>query len=199
MTFYYQPMREYRKPGQRRGEVRVCKPGDEPETHSVYLHTFENFSEWVADFACKEHATEFIAKMNGHDRHLLRLPRVGENRRYALGKHFISLCTLHDICYLTERDVEVEFFEKWEFVKVTVFRWCDAGPGCGTRHTRDLKWQQTYAAIRDAFDLYMTPQSSWRHVDLGTRGYDHEKPYDFLTNGVGTIPGVTFCIRKEKA
>lgn len=199
MTFYYQPMREYRNPGERRVEVRVCKPGDKPEMHSVYRRGLDGTSEWVADFAAKAHAIEFVAKMEGSNSRLLRLPRVGENKKYDLKKHFISLCALHEVCYLNERDVEVEFFESWEFVKVTVFRWCDARPGCGTQDSREASWKRNVTSIQEAFDLYMPPQHSWRHVNPWTNGYDHEKPYDFLTNGVGTIPGVTFFIRKEKA
>lgn len=129
----------------------------------------------------------------------MNLPRVSESKNYLLKKHFISLCALHEVCYLNERDVEVEFFESWEFVKVTVFRWCDAGLGCGTQDTREASWKRNVTSIQEAFDLYMPPQHSWRHVDPLTRGYDPDKSYDFLTDGVGTIPGVTFCIRKEKA
>lgn len=80
MTFYYQPMREYRNPGERRVEVRVCKPGDKPEMHSVYRRGLDGTSEWVADFAAKAHAIEFVAKMEGINSRLLRLPRVGESK-----------------------------------------------------------------------------------------------------------------------
>lgn len=59
MTFYYQPMREYRNPGERRVEVRVCKPGDKPEMHSVYRRGLDGTSEWVADFAKAEDAVLF--------------------------------------------------------------------------------------------------------------------------------------------
>ena len=137
MTFYYQPTREYREPGERRTVVQACKPDDEPEMHSVYRRTFEDFSEWVADFADKAYALEFVTKMNGYDAHRLRLPRVSQGKKYQLEKHFISLCALHEVCYLNERDVEVEFFESWEFEKVMIFRRCDAGPGCGTQNSRE--------------------------------------------------------------
>ena len=82
MTFYYQPMREYRNPGERRVELRVCKPGDKPEMHSVYRRGLDGTSEWVADFAAKAHAIEFVAKMEGSN-----------NRSFTVG----YLCALREV------------------------------------------------------------------------------------------------------
>ena len=127
----------------------------------------------------------------------MKLPRVSERKNYLLKKHFISLCALHDVASLNERDVEVEAFDSWPFVKVTLFRWCDAGPGCGTPEWRERLWLEQVKAISDTFDMCMPTQSSWRHVSVPTAGYDPSKPYDFIVGGKGTIPGALFCILKE--
>ena len=127
----------------------------------------------------------------------MRLPRVGQAKNYQLKKHFISLCALYDVASLNERDVEIEAFDSWSFVKVSLFRRCEAGPGCGTPEWRERLWLEQRKAISDAFDMYMPPVTSWRHVNAYTPGYDPTKPYDFIENARGTIPGVTFCILKE--
>ena len=127
----------------------------------------------------------------------MRLPRVRSAKNHQLKRHFISLCALYDVASLDERDVEIEAFDSWPFVKVSLFRWCEAGPGCGTSEWRERLWVEQRKAISDSFDMCMPPSASWRHVGVYTPSYDPTKPYDFIENARGTIPGVTFCILKE--
>lgn len=125
----------------------------------------------------------------------IRLPRVKTTKRVGLGELFKVLLNIHKDIYLDERDIEVEFYDEWDFVKVSVFKWCDSGPGCGDSDSRKAWWKQQIEAITDLFDIQYTG-ATWRWLSHMSPLYGN-KPYDLERENY--IPGVCFWIRKELA
>jgi hypothetical protein len=122
---------------------------------------------------------------------------VAEKDVHILKDIFRSLLQLKGV-YIAQRDIEIESFDDWSFYKVSIFRWSDAGAGCGSVTTRDRTWEQQQAAVDAMFDQWMPPESTWRHIHTYGHLYDMSKPFDGKDRDTGhcTIPGVKFFIKK---
>ena len=126
----------------------------------------------------------------------IKLPRFEQKSKHEYGELVrIYLRALSSV-YVNERDIEVEFYDSWNFVKVSVYKWCDAGVGCGTSESRDITWAKTKAAMLDVFDVDM-PSDSWRWVKNPSSDYHGQyskHPIEFVNND-GYIPGMTYFIK----
>jgi hypothetical protein len=126
----------------------------------------------------------------------IKLPRFEQKSKHEYGELVrIYLRALSSV-YVNERDIAVEFYDSWNFVKVSVYKWCDAGVGCGTSESRDITWAKTKTAMLDVFDVYMT-SGSWRWVknpssDYGGQYSKHPLEFD---GREGYIPGMTYLIK----
>ena len=122
----------------------------------------------------------------------MKLPKVTENKKYDIGQLIKILLQIHKDCYIDIKDIEVEYFDSWDFYKVSVFRWSKCGSGCGTKEYRGNLWENQKTDITELFDMKTEPNVSWRWKN------------DSVYNGVeieteehGSIPGVTFFIKCE--
>ncbi len=129
----------------------------------------------------------------------IKLPRFEQKSKHEYGELVrIYLRALSSV-YVSERDIEIEFYDSWNFVKVSVYKWCDAGVGCGTSESRDITWAKTKAAMLDVFDVDML-SCSWRWVKNPSSDYGGQyntHPLDF--NGhEGHISGMTYFIKIQQ-
>jgi hypothetical protein len=126
----------------------------------------------------------------------IKLPRFEQKSKHEYGELVrIYLRALSSV-YVSERDIEIEFYDSWNFVKVSVYKWCDAGVGCGTSESRDITWAKTKAAMLDVFDVDM-PSGTWRWVKNPSSDYGGQyskHPLEFLYDD-GYIPGMTYFIK----
>lgn len=123
----------------------------------------------------------------------LRIPDVERRDLYSLKKIIIGFLQLKDV-FIAERDIELDTHKTWNFYKLSLFRWSDAGSGCGSRKSRDDRWEIDQQEIRDLFDQYMEDDFSWRW--LPHTGYDMNVPYDKVTDRDNFIVGRVFYIKK---
>lgn len=122
----------------------------------------------------------------------MKLPRVGQNKTYEIGQLIKVLLQLHKDCYIDSKDIEVEYFDSWDFYKVSVFRWSKCSHGCGTKDFRDGLWEKHKTDIVELFDMKTEPNVSWR--------WKHDSCYtgqEIETEENGSIPGMTFFIQSE--
>lgn len=124
----------------------------------------------------------------------LRIPHMEQRKAYTLRNLVISLLQLGET-YVSERDIELYTSPTWRFWKLSVFRWSDAGSGCGTRKSRDKRWEILQEELRELFEHEMKDDHSWRW--LPHNGYDMSIPYDNVyPDKENFIVGRTFYIKK---
>ncbi len=120
------------------------------------------------------------------------LPRFPEDKQ----RHYASLVQtylkVYGDSYISDRDIEVEYHASWNFVKVSIYKWVDAGSGCGTSHHRNLLWDKHIAAMCSVFSI-QNMVSSWRWIHHSHK-YQYGKKYDVEDN---YVPGMTFFIETE--
>lgn len=122
----------------------------------------------------------------------MKLPKVGQNKTYEIGQLIKVLLQLHKDSYIDTNDIEVEYFNSWDFYKVSVFRWSQCSHGCGTKDIRDKLWEMHKNDIEELFDMKTEPNVSWR--------WKHDYCYtgqEIETEENGSIPGMTFFIQCE--
>jgi hypothetical protein len=120
------------------------------------------------------------------------LPKTFEHKTYEIGQLIKVLLSLHkDVC-LDQKDIEVEYFDAWDFYKVSIFRWSKNSNGCGTKEYRDKLWESHKTAMTELFEMRMSSQVSWRWKSH--TAYVNE---DIETKENGSIPGITFFIKAE--
>ena len=121
----------------------------------------------------------------------IKLPRFEQKSKHEYGELVRIYLRAFSSVYVSERDIEIEFYDSWNFVKVSVYKWCDAGVGCGTSESRDITWAKTKAAMVDVFDGDMI-SGTWRWVR--NDGQYSKHPLEFVNND-GYIPGMTYFIK----
>jgi hypothetical protein len=122
----------------------------------------------------------------------MKLPKSTQNKTYEIGQLFKVLLQLHKDSYIDTKDIEVEYFDSWDFYKVSVFRWSQCSHGCGTKDFRDGLWEKRKKDILELFDMKTEPNVSWR--------WKHDYCYtgqEIETEENGSIPGMTFFIQCE--
>ena len=122
----------------------------------------------------------------------MKLPKVAENKKYDIGQLIKILLQIHKDCYINITDIEVEYFDSWDFYKVSVYRWSKCSHGCGTKDFRDGLWEKYKTDISELFDMKTEPSVSWRWKNDSCY-YDQE----IETEENGSIPGMTFFIQCE--
>lgn len=66
MTYFYEPRRDYRVPGEIKLESRWPDSGDDPEYWGVYYYDEDGFLNWVIDFYDEGDARAFCEHLNAH-------------------------------------------------------------------------------------------------------------------------------------
>lgn len=122
----------------------------------------------------------------------LVLPKVEERKRYEIKKLVIVLLSLHKDIFISERDIDIEYYDSWDFYKVSIFKVCDK-VGHGTPRYRDEYWAKTQKAMSELFSLKYTSDSTWRWAQH-TKGWNHKKIEEYETETPGMIPGISYWI-----
>lgn len=112
------------------------------------------------------------------------LPRT---KAHYAGEQFILDLKIHKDIFLSEKDVEVETFDSWDFYKVSVFRWSKNSAGCGTKEYRTELWKKQQKAIEELFDLSQPPSSAWRWIRQYPYPVDHDR---------NMVVGKTYFVKK---
>ena len=123
----------------------------------------------------------------------MKLPKVSQSiTNYEIGQLFKILLQMHKDSYIDMKDIKVEFFDDWDFYKISVFRWSKCSSGCGNKQYRDDLWEKHKTDIMDLFDMKTEPSVSWR--------WKTESVYcgqEIETEENGIIPGMTFFIEAD--
>ena len=122
----------------------------------------------------------------------MKLPKVSQSKYYEIGELFKVLLKLHKDSYVDIKDINVEYFDAWDFYKISVFRWSKCSSGCGTKQYRDDLWEKHKTDIMELFDMKTEPSVSWR--------WKNDSVYygqEIETEETGNIPGMTFLIEAD--
>lgn len=123
----------------------------------------------------------------------MHLPKVRECKKYEIAKYIKLMLNMYKDIYINEFDIEVEYFEKWDFYKVSIFRDSLCGNGRGDKSYRDVKWKETTTSMRELFDMYSEESCIWRWKD-----YSYYRDKDVETEDDGSIPGVLYFIKAKE-
>lgn len=122
----------------------------------------------------------------------MKLPKVGQNKTYEIGQLIKILLQIHKDSYVDINDIDVEYYDCWDFYKVSVFRWSKCSSGCGTKDSRDKLWEKHKTDISELFDMKMKPNESWRW-----KNYSCYNGVDIETEENGSVTGITYYIQCE--
>lgn len=119
----------------------------------------------------------------------MHLPKVTQRKNYEIGKLVQLLMNIHKDIYLNLNDIEVEYYDSWDFYKVSIFRYSECGAGKGNEEYRDLLWENTQDGMLDLFDMKLLPDFTWRW-----KSHPIYMNREIETLETGAIPGVTYWI-----
>ncbi len=118
------------------------------------------------------------------------LPKLHQNKAHLI-KDLIQF-ELHVLdVYIRNEDIDIEYYDSWNFYKVSLYKWTQADFGCGTLEWRNNKWNETVDVFRNRFQTFNELQS-WRWFSPSSRFYS-----GWTKSDVECIPGITFFIKTE--
>lgn len=120
----------------------------------------------------------------------MKLPRGCES---GLKELILAMMRALKKQYISPRDIEVEVLG--EVVKVSIFKWCDAGPGCGNSQTRQQAWEAQQAAFSELFEVVTLPCGTWRWANHYSYYYPADLDLDLEMENY--IPGVEYLVLTE--
>jgi hypothetical protein len=85
-------------------------------------------------------------------------------------------------------DIEIEYYNSWDFYKISIYRWSKCSSGCGTKEYRDELWKEHIKAFTELFEMKCPPQIAWR-FKTDTNYYGLE-----IETNKNIIPGFTFFV-----
>ncbi len=119
----------------------------------------------------------------------MKLPKVTQNKLYDIKRLTTVMLSLHKDVVIDLTNVEIEYYETWDFYKISIFRWSKCSSGCGTKEYRDELWKEHVKTFIELFEMKYPPKIAWR-FKTDTVYYDLE----IETTKNNIIPGFTFFV-----